>query len=98
MAKNVVQLVDVSCRVVSKSRDICKNGALPEHRDSEAITLDLQRVNSRLLGFSHQADKESELSEEEKIFAHSAYLAIRLLGSWWHGSTCSALEIEIERV
>jgi len=66
LAKNVVQLVDVSCRVVSKSREIYKNGALPEHRDSESITLDLQQVNSRLLVFLHQADKESELSEEDK--------------------------------
>ena len=33
LATNVVQLVDVSWRVVSKSREIYTNGALPEHRD-----------------------------------------------------------------
>ena len=50
LASNVVQLVGVSWRVVSKSREIYKNGALPEHKDSELVALDLQRVNPRLLG------------------------------------------------
>ena len=66
LASNVVQLVDVSWKVVSKSREIYKNGALPEHRDSETIALNLQRINSRLSGFLHQADIEGELSEEDE--------------------------------
>lgn len=66
LACNVVQLVDVFWKVVSKSREIYKNGALPENRDLETITLDLQQVNSRLLVFLHQADEKSELSEEDQ--------------------------------
>lgn len=35
LATNVVSLVDVSWRVVSKSREIYKNGALPEHSEED---------------------------------------------------------------
>ena len=38
---------------------------MPEHKDSEVVALDLQRVNLRLLGFLHQADTEGKHSEDD---------------------------------
>ena len=66
LTSNVLHLVEISWRVVSTSRQIYRNGALPENRSTEEVTLDLQCVNSRLLKVLNQGDLESDWSEDDK--------------------------------
>ncbi|KAI9663972.1 MAG: Ankyrin-2 [Bathelium mastoideum] len=66
LATNVAELVELSWKIVSKSRDICKHGALPEHRDMKTVTTDLQNVNNKLLGLLHQAEKDQGLTDNDE--------------------------------
>lgn len=63
---NVAQLVEISWKVCSKSKLIYKDGALPEHRDTWTVTLDLKRINSKLSSFLDQGKDEGNLSEEDQ--------------------------------
>lgn len=56
----------MSWKIVSKSHEIYKSGALPEHRDTQTVTADLQSISDRLLHFLHESEKEKDLSEDDK--------------------------------
>ena len=66
LATNVAQLVEIAWKIVSKSHEIYKHGGLPEHRDAETITIDLQGINDKLLGYLHKAEKEKDVDEDDE--------------------------------
>ena len=66
LATNVADLVELSWKIVSKSHEIYKHGALPEQRDTGTVTVDLQNVNNKLLGYLHQAEKEGDLTDDDE--------------------------------
>ena len=66
LATNVVQLVEISWRVVSKSNEIYRHGTLLENRDTATVTADLQNVNERVLEFLREAEKDQDLTEEDE--------------------------------
>lgn len=65
LAASVAQLVEVSWKIVSKSQEIYKNGVLPEHRDTQTVTADLQMINNKLLAFLETAEKADNLSDDD---------------------------------
>lgn len=68
LASNVIQIVDVSTRIVSKGQSIYKSadGTLAENVDAEAVATDLNLLNTKLQ-HSLEASKCTELlSHDDK--------------------------------
>ncbi|KAL9616887.1 MAG: hypothetical protein Q9160_008276 [Pyrenula sp. 1 TL-2023] len=63
---NVAQLVEISWKVCSKSKLIYKDGALPEHRDTQTVTVDLKKIHSKLSDFLDRGKDADNLSEEDQ--------------------------------
>ena len=66
LLSNVVQLVEVSWKIVSKSHDIYRHGSVPEHRDIETVTADLQKINDKLLAFLSSTVGEEDANEDDE--------------------------------
>ena len=81
LASNVAQLVELSWKIVSKSHEIYKHGALPEHRDTTIVTTDLKTVNDKLLEFLHRSEKEQNLSEDDEALRRLCEASNKIAGS-----------------
>ncbi|KAI9708018.1 MAG: Ankyrin-2 [Bogoriella megaspora] len=63
---NVAQLVEISWKIVSKTHEITKNGALPEQRDIRIVSIDLQSVNKKVLSFLDLTGKDQHLTDDDE--------------------------------
>jgi len=66
LASNVIQIVDVSTRIVSKGQSIYKSadGTLAENMDAEAVATDLNLLNTKL---QHSLEASKALAKPSKV-------------------------------
>lgn len=66
LAANVAQLLDLSLKLVSKTKTIREDGRLPEHRSIDAVTVDLQKVNSSVHQHLAKPSEAEYLDEDDQ--------------------------------
>ncbi|KAK0103307.1 hypothetical protein ONS95_005337 [Cadophora gregata] len=73
LASNIIQLIDFTSRVVSNCRGIYKSadGALPEHRDLELVTEDIQRLSKRLAEKCGASKMEQEQNQSLRALSEA---------------------------
>ena len=66
LAANVLQLLDISLKIVSKAKTIRQDGRLPEHRDIQTVTTDLQGVNLKLVDCLDNSSETYDLHGDDE--------------------------------
>lgn len=70
LAVNIAQLIELSWKLVSKTRTIREQGRLPELRDAQVVTADLRASNSRLLIYLDKTSTNQDQDEDDEALRY----------------------------